>query len=286
MIGAGSKDQYNRFSGVILGNWTGNVNQNDGGTFSLANNIGLYGFHEGETSFGFTSAGLGFIGKAGHGRILLDGNNSVITSSNWVINNNMDSSDISAKGNKGLYMKVDDGFILMREGGDSTSFIKLNVLATGGMDTNTQIFSNAQVNTNPYPGVKKDFDYPFVIAKDSKNFTKIGWNGNIYLGGTHAELDKNGTVQQDTGYISLNAAAEKYPFDINNHFAVAWNGALTISTGQITNKTEYAKNVIAIDDQRTFSGGGEDDYKGTEQDKKDEEGKNLPYYNNLSLIHI
>lgn len=280
MIGAGSKDQYNRFSGVILGNWTGNVNQNDGGTFSLADNIGLYGFHEGETSFGFTSAGLGFIGKAGHGRILLDGNNSVITSSNWVINNNMDSSDISAKGNKGLYMKVDDGFILMREGGDSTSFIKLNVLATGGMDTNTQIFSNAQVNTNPYPGVKKDFDYPFVIAKDSKNFTKIGWNGNIYLGGTHAELDKNGTVQQDTGYISLNAAAEKYPFDINNHFAVAWNGALTISTGQITNKTEYAKNVIAIDDQRTFSGGGEDDYKGTEQDKKDEEGKNLPYYNN------
>lgn len=269
MIGAGSKDSENRFSGVILGNWTGNVNQNDGGTFSLADNIGLYGFHEGETSFGFTSAGLGFIGKAGHGRILLDGNNSVITSSNWIINNNMDSSDISAKGNKGLYMKVDDGFILMREGGDSTSFIKLNVLATGSMETNTQIFNNAWVNTNPYPGDRTDSDYPFVIAKDSKNFTKIGWNGNIYLGGTHAELDGNGAIQQDTGYISLNAAAEKYPFDINNHFAVAWNGALTISTNSITNNySEYAGNIIAIDDQRLFSSNPpEGDYSGDTKNK-------------------
>lgn len=280
MIGAGSKDSENRFSGVILGNWTGNVNQNDGGTFSLADNIGLYGFHEGETSFGFTSAGLGFIGKAGHGRILLDGNNSVITSSNWVMNSDMDSENISSNGNKGLYMKVDDGFILMREGGDSTSFIKLNVLATGGMETNTQIFSNAQVNTNPYPGDEKDSDYPFVIAKDSKNFTKIGWNGNIYLGGTHAKLDGNGAIQQDTGYISLNAAAEKYPFDINNHFAVAWNGALTITTGQITSKTEYANNVIAIDDQRTFSGGEVDDYEGTEINETDEDGNPIYYYNN------
>lgn len=270
MIGAGSKDQYNRFSGVILGNWTGNVNQNDGGTFSLVDNIGLYGFHEGETSFGFTSAGLGFIGKAGHGRILLDGNNSVITSSNWIINNNMDSSDISAKGNKGLYMKVDDGFILMREGGDSTSFIKLNVLAAGDKEQNTQIFNNAWVNMNPYPGDNNDSDYPFVIASDSKNFTKIGWNGNIYLGGTHESLDENGAVQQDTGYISLNASAEKYPFDINNHFAVAWNGALTISTNSITNNySEYAGNIIAIDDQRLFSSSNppEGDYGGDTKNK-------------------
>jgi hypothetical protein len=54
MIGAGSKDSSNRFSGVLMGDWTGNVNKNDGSTLSLANKIGLYGFHEGETSFGFT----------------------------------------------------------------------------------------------------------------------------------------------------------------------------------------------------------------------------------------
>ena len=248
MIGAGSKDSENRFSGVILGNWTGNVNQNDGGTFSLADNIGLYGFHEGETSFGFTSAGLGFIGKAGHGRILLDGNNSVITSSNWVMNGETDSS------NNGLYMDVDDGFILMRDRNFPTRYIKLNVLASGGAEESTNNYQSWAVE-NPQPGLKEDgttsndIDYPFVIYGNDKNFSKIGWNGNIYLQGSHE--NESGT---ETGYIYLNAAAEKYPFDINNHFAVAWNGSLTISTNSITNNySEQASSIITIDDQRLFS---------------------------------
>lgn len=262
MIGAGSKDSENRFSGVILGNWTGNVNQNDGGTFSLADNIGLYGFHEGETSFGFTSAGLGFIGKAGHGRILLDGNNSVITSSNWVMNSTNNNFGTTTKG-KGLYMKIDDGFILMRrEAKQNSPIIKLNVLANGGLDDyvddSNLTAEEPYAIMSPSPGVNQDKDYPFVIAKDSKNFTKIGWNGNIYLGGTHTELNADGTIQQDTGYISLNAAASQYPFDINNHFAVAWNGALTITSQQITdltvgiNETNPAK-IVSTDDQRLFS---------------------------------
>ena len=266
MIGAGSKDQYNRFSGVILGNWTGNVNQNDGGTFSLADNIGLYGFHEGETSFGFTSAGLGFIGKAGHGRILLDGNNSVITSSNWVMNGEVDSS------NNGLYMDVDDGFILMRDREHPTRYIKLNVLASGGAIESTNNYQSWAVE-NPQPGLNKngnsnDTDYPFVIYGNDKNFSKIGWNGNIYLQGSH-----NNESNEETGYIYLNAAASQYPFDINNHFAVAWNGALTISSANITSdsgigETNLSK-IISQDDQRTFSGASgvkDDDY--TEDDSK------------------
>ena len=266
MIGAGSKDQYNRFSGVILGNWAGNVNQNDGGTFSLADNIGLYGFHEGETSFGFTSAGLGFIGKAGHGRILLDGNNSVITSSNWVMNGEVDSS------NNGLYMDVDDGFILMRDREHPTRYIKLNVLASGGAIESTNNYQSWAVE-NPQPGLNKngnsnDTDYPFVIYGNDKNFSKIGWNGNIYLQGSH-----NNESNEETGYIYLNAAASQYPFDINNHFAVAWNGALTISSVNITSdsgigETNLSK-IISQDDQRTFSGASgvkDDDY--TEDDSK------------------
>lgn len=268
MIGAGSKDQYNRFSGVILGNWTGNVNQNDGETFSLADNIGLYGFHEGETSFGFTSAGLGFIGKAGHGRILLDGNNSVITSSNWVMNGEVDSS------NNGLYMDVDDGFILMRDREHPTRYIKLNVLASGGAIESTNNYQSWAV-ANPQPGLNKsgksnDIDYPFVIYGNDKNFSKIGWNGNIYLQGSH-----NNESNEETGYIYLNAAAQQYPFDINNHFAVAWNGALTISSANITSnsndgikETDLSK-IISQDDQRTFSGASgvkDDDY--TEDDSK------------------
>ena len=284
MIGAGSKDQYNRFSGVILGNWTGNVNQNDGGTFSLADNIGLYGFHEGETSFGFTSAGLGFIGKAGHGRILLDGNNSVITSSNWIMNGEVDSS------NNGLYMDVDDGFILMRDRTHPTRYIKLNVLASGGAIKSTNNYQSWAV-ANPQPGLNKngksnDTDYPFVIYGNDKNFSKIGWNGNIYLQGSH-----NNENNEETGYIYLNAAAQQYPFDINNHFAVAWNGALTISSASITSnigETNLSK-IISQDDQRTFSNvtnAKDDDYTEDDSENPTKYENDLTYKANQSNLII
>lgn len=269
MIGAGRKNSDNTFSGVMLGDWTGSVDANDGGKLSLKEHIGLYGIHKGETSFGFTEQGIGFIGKAGKGRILLDGNNSVITSSDWTLNGEYG-------GHKGLYIKIDDGFILMRKDSNSDALIKLNVLASGGKDNSNlsdkekydengiQISGN-YTNLNPEPGLDennnpKDSDYPFVIAKDKKNFTKIGWNGNIYLGGTHS-----GDTSIESGYISLNAAADKYPLDINSHFAVAWNGALTISKQNIISefgkgeegKDEYiapesSKNFIFEDDTRGY----------------------------------
>lgn len=261
MIGAGRKDSDNTFTGVVMGDWTGNVNANDGTNISLANKPGLYGFHKGETSFGFTSEGIGFIGKASRGRILLDGNESVITSANWVMNSDMDDAD-NHKGNEGLYMKIDDGFILLKKkqyeeerNGKTYTYnpiIKLNALASGGYqnaDDSNLSFNSNLTNLNPAPGEGNDSDYPFVIAKDKKNFTKIGWNGNIYLGGTHKDLE-NGEIQEGTGYISLNAAAKKYPLDINSHFAVAWNGALTISKQNITGMTESAQNIISSDDRR------------------------------------
>jgi len=48
--------------------------------------LGIYGINKGATSFGFTENGTGFIGKSGNGRILFDGDKSVITSGNWYNN--------------------------------------------------------------------------------------------------------------------------------------------------------------------------------------------------------
>jgi hypothetical protein len=42
----------------------------------------------------------------------------------------------TSSSNNGLYIDIDDGFILMRES-DSSRFIKLNVLASGGSKTNS-----------------------------------------------------------------------------------------------------------------------------------------------------
>lgn len=72
MIAAGSKDSENRFTGVMMGDWGSK------GDESL-DTPGMYGYHQGEQSFGFKTDGTGFIGKSGKGRIQFDGNEAIIS---------------------------------------------------------------------------------------------------------------------------------------------------------------------------------------------------------------
>ena len=80
-IAAGKKDSENRFSGIMLGDWS-NTNAAD----DITRQTGIYGFHEGAVSFAFKEDGTGFIGKSGHGRINFDGNSSRITSNRFESN--------------------------------------------------------------------------------------------------------------------------------------------------------------------------------------------------------
>lgn len=76
MVGAGFKDVNNTFSGVLMGDVQGGASvavDKDCG-------VGVYGFHQGEQSFGFNIKGTAFIGKSGRGRIYFDGNNGTIQS--------------------------------------------------------------------------------------------------------------------------------------------------------------------------------------------------------------
>lgn len=72
MIAAGSKDSENRFTGVMMGDWSSK------GDESL-DVPGMYGYHQGAQSFGFKTDGTGFIGKSGRGRIQFDGNEAIIS---------------------------------------------------------------------------------------------------------------------------------------------------------------------------------------------------------------
>lgn len=74
MIAAGTKDQRNRFTGVMMGNWS------EKGDESL-DTPGLYGFNAGQQSFGLKTDGTGFIGPSGEGRIQFDGRNALISNS-------------------------------------------------------------------------------------------------------------------------------------------------------------------------------------------------------------
>ena len=92
-MAAGKKEQDNTFSGVMMGDWSDDL---DSETYT-----GLYGFHHGAQSFGFRQDGTGFIGKSGKGRILLKGDTGDIESQNW------------AAKQLGMHLSIDTGAIKM-----------------------------------------------------------------------------------------------------------------------------------------------------------------------------
>ena len=92
-VGAGSKDNRNRYKGVIMGD----VAQVDNTPI-----YGLYGYSEGVQSFGFKIDGTAFIGKSGKGQINFDGNSGQISSL---------SRNVSAEKGEGMLIDLDDGFI-------------------------------------------------------------------------------------------------------------------------------------------------------------------------------
>ena len=81
LIGAGTKNTYNEFSGVVMGSF-GTQTDNSLGK------IGLYGYKEGAESYGFNVDGTAFIGTSGEGRIYFDGENGVIAGPDWWTQNN------------------------------------------------------------------------------------------------------------------------------------------------------------------------------------------------------
>lgn len=76
---AGKKETDNKFSGVMLGNWSNTVSDNS----LTQGDTGLYGYDKGEQSYAFKQDGTAFIGKSGTGRIEFDGTKGVIESGTY-----------------------------------------------------------------------------------------------------------------------------------------------------------------------------------------------------------
>ena len=71
-IATGTKDRSGRFTGVMMGDWKPYGDE----TFDIE---GIYGFQDGQETFGFLKNGSGFIGAAGTGRINFDGRSAMIS---------------------------------------------------------------------------------------------------------------------------------------------------------------------------------------------------------------
>jgi hypothetical protein len=72
LVGAGTKNNENKFTGVVMGDLENLDDKND-----LYNESGLFGYDKGTQSFGFKTDGTGFIG-GGDGRIEFNGSGGII----------------------------------------------------------------------------------------------------------------------------------------------------------------------------------------------------------------
>lgn len=141
-VAAGKKNDDNTFSGVMMGDWSGNDTSSAEG--AITKNTGIYGFQKGVASFGFRDDGTAFIGKPGKGRLEFDGDKSIIQSNTFAL------------GYGGMSLDFDAGLIEMYEPGlshnDKNNHIKINV---------------------------KEETTPFTIGGSTPKF-KVNWDGTIY----------------------------------------------------------------------------------------------------------
>lgn len=268
-LSAGKKDSENKFSGVILGDWSSNTAQD------ISGKTGVYGLNHGQISYALTDDGKFLLGKAGSGRIVMDGNKSTIESCGH------------RDGGPGIKLDLDG------QGQDSSNATFIHVRGKSKEGKNNTILNIGDGKTNCYiqsanymddngSGLKIDLNKgrlyargdfklvagsnqvilstssPYLQIKDTCEpaHTLIYMGDSAYYlqshdyasGRTGVKLDLrdgklegyNFTIKAKgaKGAITISSTAEK-PLTIGNNFSVDWDGTLYAGAGEFTG-TIYA----------------------------------------------
>ena len=226
MIGAGRKTSNNTFEGVLMGN----VSEAAGiGAPSVENSglvtktgLGIYGFHDGAQSFGFNTDGTAFLGKAGRGRILFNGNWGIIASSNWFTGSNSDYSTGGKIGSDGKISKESDAGMCID-------------LESGHIDAYNFKLTSAGIKLNSTPSSEQ---YYAIIGND-EHYIRFKQNGDLKIRAYNND-QSNGVVinttpgtgeryflvqQDDYNLIEFKKTSSGTEFNLkSNHFILdAWN---------------------------------------------------------------
>lgn len=169
IMGAGTKDNDNKFSGILMGEVDNN------GT-------GLYGYSHGAQVYGFRDNGTAFIGPSGSGRIEFDGTKAIIQGGAY-----QDLQNNQIKYNTTI--NLEDGKIdaanFTLTAGDSNYYI-------GKDDEDNDITENRQIiitsNTN-------NGSYTTKPLKVGNKFS-VDWDGTVTMSGANI-TDENGTSYID-----------------------------------------------------------------------------------------
>ena len=212
MVGAGKKDSQNRFNGVLMGN----VEETAG---YGVKEIGLYGFHEGEQSFGFKIDGTGFIGKSGRGQIRLDGNQGTIQSGNF--NSGLTGMKIDLDGSDGISSSLEaygqgGTFVLDTSNGGNRTLLEIkdnerDTLLHIGSSDNPQYYIQSSGYQNPETNLINGQGSKFDLANATLNV--YGSGGAILIDG------KSDTkLFQIRGYNSNNAIVTLMNVSKDNYY--------------------------------------------------------------------
>ena len=111
---AGRKEN-NQFFGVMIGDWSRTEAEDD----SITKTTGIYGFHEGAISYAFKDDGTAFIGKDGKGRIEFNGEEGIIQSAGFNLQNqigsqfNLQNGSLFLFGNKEITVDQQEKYSLV-----------------------------------------------------------------------------------------------------------------------------------------------------------------------------
>lgn len=126
MLGAGKKDDNNKFSGILIGEISETTGQNTTETMT-----GAYGFCDGVMTYGLRENGTAFFGAPSDGRIEIDGENSIIRSSGW--SDGATGWTLSSK-DSGTLIDLNDGMLLMQTKDKDYIKFNANVLKPGTLE--------------------------------------------------------------------------------------------------------------------------------------------------------
>ncbi len=201
-MAAGKKDTENRFTGVVMGDI---ASQNNESSEVVETVSGLFGYHDGTQSFGFTSEGKGFIGKSGTGRIEFDGTHGWIQSANYTATVANDSSNTFD--NEGTKIDLDDGSIDM--------WGKNWVYSTSEQEwiqdrdtppTNIHLDTNGTPKNKPYFKIEVPRYITEIEQVSQSNQDEVEVNSTLYKRGLTEEENRQSLIQIDRENFYLQTA--------------------------------------------------------------------------------
>ena len=235
LIGAGRKNEDNTFSGILMGDvkntedtsvdsyvYKGLLTESEfnkdtyyeklaNGTFGPASGYdskveyyvlraatGIYGFQNGAISFSLKDNGVATFGKSGRGQIIIDGNESTLTSQGYKVNGN------------GMLMDLDDGKLTIKDNDVSRFLLSPQepYLVINGVSNNhhmiyignEECYLQSQTRSIGSLGTRLDLVQGILDIQ--------GTGGNVYISGK--EVDPFFRVTTRTGAELIHMDVDKY----------------------------------------------------------------------------